>query len=176
VKVKTYLAVPADVRADIWRHLLSDAQDREQAAFMFVRSEAAEGEGIYRYVEWTPVPHDGFEYRSSAYIELTDDTRATVIKRAHDLSCSLVELHSHTGRWPAAFSWSDIEGLREFVPHVLWRLKGRPYFAIVVARTGFDGLVWAPDSEKPNLLGGIHAGSDLLVPTALSRWNGHGHD
>ncbi|HMO55394.1 MAG TPA: Mov34/MPN/PAD-1 family protein, partial [Tepidiformaceae bacterium] len=143
MKLKAYLAVPADVRADIWRHLFSDAQDREQAAFMFVRKEAAEGEAIYRHVEWAPVTDGGFEYHSSAYIELTDDTRAKVIKRAHDLSCSLVEVHSHTGPWPAAFSYSDIEGLREFAPHVLWRLKGRPYFAIVVARTGFDALGWA---------------------------------
>jgi hypothetical protein len=164
--------MPAEVHSQIWSHLFSDEHGREQAAFMFVRMDAEETT-LFRFVEWMPILAGGFEYRSSAYIELTDDSRATVIKRAHDLGCSLVELHSHTGPWPAAFSWSDIDGFREFVPHVRWRLKGRPYFAVVVANDGFDGFVWMNDAHDPVPISGLYAGSALLVATGLSRWDTH---
>jgi hypothetical protein len=164
--------MPGDVQAEVWSHLFSDPRGREQAAFMFVRTDPGET-ALFRFVEWMPILADGFEYQSWAYIELTDESRATVIKRAHDLCCSLVELHSHTGPWPAAFSWSDIEGFREFVPHVRWRLKGRPYFAVVVAKTGFDGFAWTTNAEEPVPLSGIYAGPNLLAPTGLSKWNGH---
>lgn len=165
-----HLSMPAEIHSEVWNHLFSDTHGREQAAFMFVRMDAEETM-LFRFVEWIPLLPDGFEYQSTAYIELTDESRAAVIKRAHDLGCSLVELHSHTGPWPAAFSWSDIDGFHEFVPHVRWRLKGRPYFAIVAANDGFDGFAWVGDAQSPVPLSGIYAGATLLVPTGLSRWD-----
>ncbi|MFQ5807933.1 MAG: hypothetical protein ACE5I3_15925, partial [Phycisphaerae bacterium] len=61
--------------------------------------------------------------------------RAT-FSEAHDRDACLVELHSHTSPWPAAFSVSDMIGFRDFVPHILWRLR-RPYGAVVVAGETF---------------------------------------
>lgn len=173
-----HLVMPAEVHSEIWRHLFSDPRGREQAAFLFVREEKNESASAlaFSHAEWMPILPEGFEYRSSTYLELTGESRAKVIKRAHDLGASLVELHSHTGPWPAAFSWSDIEGFQEFVPHVRWRLKGRPYFAVVVANTGFDGFAWTTDAEEPVPISGIYAGTKLLVPTGLSRWNGYNNE
>lgn len=171
-----YLVMPSDVHLAVMRHLLLDSDGCEQAAFMYVRPERGATPRSFQYVEWAPIPLEGFNYRTGAYLELTDATRAAVIKRAHDLDASIVELHSHLGNWPARFSWSDLAGFREFVPHVRWRLKGRPYFAVVVAQNGFDGFAWLSDSQAPEALGGILADSDEYTPTCLSRWDGYYHE
>ena len=46
----------------------------------------------------------------------------------------------------------NLEGLEEFVPHVRWRLGGRPYAALVFAPDGFDAMVWADESGAPEPL------------------------
>jgi hypothetical protein len=95
-----------------------------------------------------------------------------LIKRAHDLGTCLVEFHSHLGHGPAAFSWSDVTGLADFVPHVRWRLKGRPYAAVVVTKNSFDALAWVTPSPDPDSLEGILVGHDLKRPTnrSLTSW------
>ncbi len=51
-------------------------------------------------------------------------------------------------------------------------LKKRPYLAIVVARSGFDALVWLDNPKRPQQLDGILAGDRLLRPTnkSLGGW------
>lgn len=123
-------------------HLLPERMAAEAAAFLFARTEDG-GAGLhFHMVDWYPVPLEGFVTRSLYFLELSDETRGLVIKKAHDLGCSLIEVHSHAGNYPAQFSASDKSGFGEFVPHVLWRLKGRPYGAIVMARNSIDGLAW----------------------------------
>lgn len=99
---------------------------------------------------------------------MADRTRAALIKRAHDLDASLVELHSHPGPWPAAFSYADRMGLRETVPHMWWRLKKRPYLAFVVASSSFDALVWLDGPKMPRRLDGLVVGERFLRPTNFS--------
>lgn len=114
------------------------------------------------------MPDNGFIIRSPYHFELTEQMRATVIKKAHDLDASIVELHSHKGsRW-AEFSESDLFGFQEFVPHVWWRLKGRPYIAVVVSHTSFDGLVWLTNPNIPQRLDGIVTENSFLRPTKLT--------
>jgi hypothetical protein len=165
------LVLPSAVRDELWAHLLPSPRAPEEAAFVFAMREAEHDDDQYRYVEWFPVPPAGFASRSSVHFELTDEIRARTIKRAHDLGASLVEFHSHTGTWPAGFSASDIIGFREFVPHVWWRLKGRPYIAVVVASSGFDTALWVTSPETPSPLDGIMVESELLLPTGLTNWN-----
>lgn len=106
------------------------------------------------------------------YLELKHTARAAVIKRAHDLDVSLVEVHSHLGASPAGFSLSDRSGLRETVPHMWWRLKKRPYVAIVVAASGFDALAWIDNPSIPRALDALVAGNRILKPTnhSLGGW------
>ncbi len=162
------LKMSKTVRADIWAHLLPKRFIAEEAAFMFVRREIKNEDEIFEYLEWFLVPPNGFLSRSGYHFELTDEIRAKAIKQAYDLNASLVELHSHKGRWPAQFSPSDLLGFREFVPHVLWRLKGRPYLALVVSRSGFDGLVWMTNPGDLQCLDGILVEKAVLKPTKLS--------
>lgn len=173
---RVLLALRRDLQTALWRHLLPPGRAPEQAAFVYTAQETQDGATVFRGVEWYAVPPDGFASRSSVHFELADDVRAKVIKRAHDLGASLVEFHSHTGPWPAAFSGSDLAGFREFVPHIWWRLKGQPYLAVVVARSGFDGFAWIAGPETPGALSGLLVDQDLLQPTGLSRWESDDDD
>lgn len=167
---RTLLVLPGAVRDALWTHLLPRPGGPEEAAFVFAMPEATGGDNHYHHVEWFPVPPDGFASRSAVHFELTDEFRARAIKRAHDLGASLVEFHSHTGPWPAAFSPTDIIGFQEFVPHVWWRLKGRPYLAVVVAPSGFEGAIWVTGPHTPSALDGIMVESTLLRSTGLTNW------
>ena len=163
------LHVPSGVYEEIEAHLLQKKADSESAGFMFVVPANPGGvTNFYVHVDWCPVPSDGFVENSSFHLELTDEFRASVIKRAHDLGASIVEFHSHLGPQPARFSPFDRRGLREFVPHVWWRLRGRPYFAVVFTHTGFDGLAWVKGPEEPQHLDAIVADDGVFEPTKLS--------
>ncbi|CAE6485844.1 conserved hypothetical protein [Candidatus Nitrosotenuis uzonensis] len=162
------LVMPEDVYKNMWKHLLPKKMKYEQAAFLFVNASQSAGEIKLEYREWYAIPPRGFLIQSAGHIELNDETRATVIKKAHDLQACLVEFHSHLYSYEVGFSWSDISGFKEFVPHVMWRLKGRPYAAVVVGKTGFDALIWSKAANLPELLSEIHVGKRILRPTGAT--------
>jgi len=159
------LELPAGAYRSMRAHLLPRGARDEEAAFLFAHAEDA---GAFRFVDWYGVPGSGFLHRSAYSIELTEEARAFAIKRAHDLGASLVELHSHPFQRVSEFSWSDREGLREFVPHVRWRLRRRPYGAVVVAPTTFDGLAWFDDDTAPRPLAIRLDGAEVVMPTGRS--------
>lgn len=161
--MNTRLHFPAGLLDDLMGHLLRPLSIREEAAFLFARP-AAEA-GSFDVVEAVKLEGRDFVHRLSDYLELADETRARLIKRAHDLDASLVEMHSHLGPFPAAFSHADMIGLEDTVPYIWWRLKGRPYFAIVVASGGFDALAWLKGPDQPQALQSIVADGRLLHPT-----------
>jgi hypothetical protein len=142
----------------------------EQAAFMFAlrRSDT----DMFDVVEGTLMGRDDLAHQYSDYLELTDEARARLIKRAHALGASLVEMHSHPFPLPAAFSLADREGLRETVPHMWWRLANRPYFAIVIGPSDFDALAWLDNPRVPRALDALIAGEARLMPTnnSLKGW------
>lgn len=162
------LRLSPEVRAALWNHLLPKLSREEEVAFVVARYDRTEGSHQFRCIDWFPVPASGFASRSAFHLELSDETRAGAIKRAHDLGACLVELHSHLGEWPAEFSGSDLDGFDEFVPHVWWRLKGRPYVAVVVAPMGFDGLAWITGPSEPQRLARIETGRQTLGATGLT--------
>jgi hypothetical protein len=163
--------LPEQIYRSIWSHLLPTRFRNEEAGFMYVRPASAKIVYEFEFVDWHPVPPGGFLTRSLYGFELTDESRARVIKHAHDLGASLVEMHSHAGSWPAAFSVSDLIGFAEFLPHVWWRLQGKPYFAVVVTRKSFDGLAWLTGPDSPRRLDRIAVDKTSLVPTKLSALN-----
>ncbi len=165
---KIILEIPPEVYKAVWSHLLPKKFRAEEAAFLFVQRIAQDGADTFRYLEWYPIPPQGFLTRSRFYLELADETKAAAIKKAHDLGASLVELHSHYSSWPAQFSVSDLIGFKEFVPHVRWRLKGNPYFAIVVSKSSFDGFAWISDSKTANYIDCIISGGSEIPSTKLS--------
>jgi hypothetical protein len=164
----TILKITGSLHSEIMGHLLPAGGMREQAAFLFARAARTDGQALFDVIEARKLGPGDFAQQEGDYIELADATRAGLIKRAHDLDASLVEMHSHLGPWPAAFSYADRLGLQETVPHMWWRLKKRPYLALVVARSGFDALVWLDNAKVPRALDAMLAGDAVLTPTNYS--------
>jgi hypothetical protein len=159
---------PSPMQEAIWAHLLGNAADDEEAAFAFATIEHQDAHLRFRVTEWYPVTQEDLEERGPAGIELTDVCRAKVIKMAHDRGTSLVEFHSHPFPLPAGFSLTDREGFVEFVPHVWWRLRHRPYAAVVVAPTSADALAWIDDPLQPCRVDGLVADATFLPLTQHS--------
>lgn len=173
--------IPKPTFDQMRRHLLPRRTRSEQAGFIFAHTRFVPGASlIFNFSEWLPLTARDFTHQSPYHLELADETRAQVIKHAHDLQCSLIEFHSHPGPWPAQFSGSDFRGFDEFVPHVLWRLKGRPYAAAVVAPSGLDALAWVSSPREFLAVDAVTLGTKQLKPTGLSikaieegaAWNG----
>lgn len=161
------IQIPEGVYDDMRQHLLPRRSRDEQAGFVYAKPSQPSGASLsFEYLKWEPLRRGDFDHQSAVHLELRDETKARVIKTAHDLQCSLIEFHSHLGPWPAQFSGSDVAGFEEFVPHVLWRLKGRPYAAVVVTASGIDGLAWTPESTFA--LSALLLGNKQVRPTGRS--------
>lgn len=166
--MKVLLKMPDGMHDALTQHLLPGGSTREEAAFLFVIPRPEDQNVVFEVIEVEKLHPNDFASQEDDYLELNDETRARLIKKAHDLGASLVEMHSHPGPWPAAFSPADRFGLIETVPHMWWRLKNRPYLAIVVAPSGFDALVWLDNPKIPTRLDGVLADGKILQPTNYS--------
>ena len=163
--MRTTLVITAKERKRIWAHLLPRKLFVEQAAFIFADVREASGDIQLVWRESMLLGPEDFVIQTYCHIEIAEEVRGRLIKRAHDLGTTVVELHSHVGG-NAQFSGSDLYGFKEWVPHVRWRLKGKPYAAAVVTKTGFDAFVW--DGDSCSRLDAIRAGRKDLLPTGLS--------
>src|SRR6266705_1185971 len=162
------IQIPPSVYDDMRQHLLPRRSRDEQAGFVYAKPCQEQGASLnFEHVRWEPLGRDDFDHQSAFHLELRDETKARVIKQAHDLDCSLIEFHSHPGPWLAQFSGSDFAGFEEFVPHILWRLKGRPYAAAVMAPSGVDALAWTSASDVL-AVDSIVLGNERLRLTGLS--------
>lgn len=171
--MRTLLELDSGLHADLMAHLLGQNSSKEQAAFLFVTGKAISETIRFQVTDSYQASPADFARQEGDYLELSDDARKGLIKRAHDLGASIVEMHSHPGPWPAAFSIADQIGLQDTVPHMWWRLKNRPYLAIVVANSGFDALVWLDNPKTPRPLDGLVLGHKILKPTnnSLKGWS-----
>ena len=173
---KVFLRIDGGLHQQIWSNLLPGDACTERAGFLFVDSESEDDSIVFRELEWFPVPPDGFEKRTTRHIELRDGVLANVIKRAYDLDASIIEMHSHPKSYTARFSPFDQEGFEEIVPQITWRLQGKPYAAIVVARASFDGLVWLDAQQGPQHIAGIVVDGMTHEPTRMSTHQFGGND
>jgi hypothetical protein len=165
-----FIDVTRDQKTRIWNHLLPNPATRESAAFMFASVQEFAHALVLTAQDFMLVGEDGFWAQDDDYIELSDETRISIIKKAHRTNTALVELHSHPfdGPWAPAFSIADMNGFRETVPHMWWRLPSRPYAAIVVAPSGFDSLVWKRSPHSPVSLTALRMDGEALLPTGMT--------
>ncbi len=143
--------MPQKIYNKLNNHLFKQS-DKEQAAFIFAKVFKKKASTKFLFKSWHLVQPNEYEYQSTGFIELKDVTRQNIIVRATKLDASIIEIHSHLSEHRAQFSWSDLEGFQEFVPHLWWRLKAKPYAAIVFSKSDFDGLVWVDDPRVPRQL------------------------
>lgn len=148
------------------RHLLSGTA--EQVAFLLAEARLDADRCELRLVDLQEIPHQDFEAQTAFHLALKDEARARVIKWAWDQDLCLVEAHSHRFG-PARFSPTDITGLEEFVPHVWWRLRGRPYAALVLTEGDFDAVAWICGPHQPERVESLTVdGRTPATPTGLS--------
>lgn len=158
------LRLARNLHDDLMRHMRQS--DVEEVAFLAATTstepEVLEAFDLYR------VEPDEFAFQSDFHVRLSDLAKSSVIRWAHERRAALVEAHAHRGPWAAEFSASDLAGLSEWVPHVRWRLGGRPYAALVFAGSSYDGLAWTIPSNVPQAVGGLSVDGDLVEPTRLT--------
>lgn len=137
----------------------------ERVAFMTTEPDIA------RVVDWLPMT-DSDVTLGPWCAELTDEAIARFFQWAAKSEGAIIEAHSHLGRWadPARFSDFDVAGLREWVPHVRWRLGWRAYAALVVGPSTFDGVHWhGAKGASPQQLDSLEVvGGSLFEATALT--------
>jgi hypothetical protein len=133
--------------------------------------EAEQSAGAWRVVDVMYLDDENdYSCQGWAGVELADDIRPRTLKWATGHSAALIEVHSHrVGRRPTTFSTTDLRGLIEAVPTLVWRLGGRPYAAIVVGgRKDHDSLTWAERDSAPTPIGQVVVGGVPLTATQLA--------
>jgi hypothetical protein len=134
----------------------------EQIGFFLADFEPDECAFVLR--EWHLVPTEG-TVRQGLHVELTDETKNAVIASAWSTGLCLVEAHSH-GDWaPAEFSSTDLDGFDTWVPHLFWRLRGRPYAALVTAADTVDAVAWVDDPKVFQAVAVITIDGDPVATT-----------
>jgi len=174
MSVQTKLSVSTAIYREVRGHLLPEVPEAEEVAFLFARRSAS-AEGLtLEVIDHHLVRAAEYDRQGMAHLQIGNEVLGRMIKKAHDLEAALVEAHSHPYDYAGAacFSWSDRAGLADLVPHILWRLPGRPYLALVFAPEGFDALIWHADPKAPAALDALLVGNELLTPTShtLPRW------
>ena len=119
-------------------------------------------------LDWYPVQANEYEVQTSYYVQLVDEIRPKIIKKVFDLDAAIVEIHTHIGTSEAHFSPSDLEGFKEFVPHIMWRLDGKPYAAIVVTVKDFDALIWIDNPNEEAGLTELRVADKILTPNGIT--------
>jgi hypothetical protein len=137
------LTIPREIASTLLDHLAAGRD--EQLAFMLARPTV----GGFAVTDIRTVGWHGLDDQTAWHLALADDERAAVIKWAHEAGGVLVEAHVHLGGFPAALSAYDIDNLADWVPHVWWRLRHRPYVALVFSGRTFDGLAWLASPDEP---------------------------
>lgn len=151
-------------------HLLPQPVVAEEVAFLCAKPAVGRRRGALDVCELILVDPAQFRHRGLFHLQIGHEVLGHAIKRAHDLEASLIEVHSHPfpGMRAARFSQSDRAGLAEIVPHVRWRLPGRPYGALVVAPDGIDGLVWTDHFPGPEQVDAVAVDGRRRATSGLS--------
>jgi hypothetical protein len=125
---------------------LRDGPAVEQVAFFLARPVP---DGV-RLVDARAMGPADFDHQSAVHVSLAEHVRPELIAWAWERHLCLVEAHTHVRGDPVCLSPTDLSGLSDWVPHVWWRLRGRPYAALVFGDETVDGIAWrrsAADAE-----------------------------
>ncbi len=144
-------------------HLLES--DVEQVAFLQASYSKNKNNILFVCNDLLKIPPSGFDFQSDYHISLSDETRQSIIKSAWDSGYCLIETHSHINNDPVQFSYSDMKGFNEFVPHIRWRLNNLPYIALVFNKISFDALVWHEKNENFIGLDCLLVDQERIFPT-----------
>jgi len=123
--------------------------EKEQGAFLFANSSSKQNGLNLLVKDLHLIPSVAWDVQESFYLELNNDEKVKIMKKARDGNFDLIECHSHRNHGSANFSPSDLHGLAEFVEYVRWKLPGKKYGALVWTETSVIGKVWDSKSLSP---------------------------
>lgn len=155
------IVIPANVDRPLRQHL--DGRG-EQLAFLGAKVDS----DALSVASMLAIGPDLLDAQDPWHVALTDAGRVAVFRWAHNANLAVIEVHTHGNAWPACLSPTDIDGLVRWVPHVMWRLPGRPYAAVVVAGDTIDALIWPGLGLKPQTATAIERADRLYIPTGHS--------
>lgn len=169
--VKSSLFIPQKIYQNIYDYLFPKGVCFQSVAFIFAEIFKTSDSLEFQFNSWYPVKSCEYKCRYKEYVELKDMMRQKIIKKAFDLNAAIIELHSHVCLKGACFSPTDLQGFKEFVPHVWWRLNKKPYAAIVFSKSDFDAFVWVDDPEQYRQVTEIVVDDRHFYPTGLTLAN-----
>jgi hypothetical protein len=113
---------------------------------------------------------EDYEYQGPFGMALADGVRPWVLQWATQNAAALIEVHSHGVTRPTSttFSPTDLTGLQEIVPQLLWRLRGLPYAALVLGSDDLDALAWSRRSEALVVPDFVIMGERRMAPTGVA--------
>ncbi len=159
------IVIPAGILDHVQSHLFQN--QLEQAAFLFATTATEDGCTLFHVEDSYLVPPSGWDVQMDVYLEMTDEERAKILKMARDRNAAIIDCHSHPHSQEAVwFSPSDVAGITQFAQYAKWKLKGRPFAALVFGETSIDGVVWQGDFTSAEPLGALSViGQARLTPT-----------
>ncbi len=159
------ILIPAGILNRVQRHLFQS--HLEQAAFLFATTETEYGAVRFHVEDSYLVPASGWDVQMDVYLEMTDEERAKILKMARDRNAAIIDCHSHPhSQEDVWFSPSDLAGINQFAQYTKWKLKGRPFAALVFGETSIDGVVWQGEFAGAEPLGALAVvGQARLIPT-----------
>jgi hypothetical protein len=141
----------------------------EGTAFAFSSISEANGIMSLKVCEFDLIPQSECIGETEYGIELSDAAWNRVMARAFATKTSLIEMHSHPfSHNKVAFSSMDVNGLKDLVPQLWWRLENRPYAALVFGRSSIDALVWLESPQLPQMPQNINIQGRKIKPTGVS--------
>jgi hypothetical protein len=157
------IKIDNSIYSNIRSHLLHN--ELEHVCFLYYRPLFDEQHIVMDVQDFYIVPSHEYDYQSEFHVVLSDACQSKVIKKAWDKKLSLGEIHSHPLSIKAAFSTSDMSGFQDFVPHVWWRLKKGPYFALVISQIEIDALAWIKSPKIEEAIKKIEVGNSMVYPS-----------
>jgi hypothetical protein len=152
------------VARDTFDYLRQHLARPEQVVFGYARYH----EGRFDVVDIDAIAGRDIESQSKVHVALADGIRPRLIQSAWKRDLCLIEAHSHGPEGRAKFSMSDLLGFEEWVPHVRWRLQGRPYAALVCAGETWDAIAWRHPPTSPEPVAAIEIVDDGSIALSIA--------
>lgn len=105
--MKTTLHFPPGVYEDLLSHLLPPPPRVEEAVFVFVLTKPLPSETRLEFLAAEKLSAKDFAVQHELYLELTDEARRRLIKRAHDLKASIIDRKMAGGIFRFGPFWSQ---------------------------------------------------------------------
>lgn len=138
------IRIPEPLFQVVQDHLFS--RKGEHFAFFLANWSYSQGKPIFLVEDVILVPDDQVE-GTLDHMEVSADGYLLAVNDAVTSGRCLIEMHNHFGPKPR-FSYTDRDGLEEFVPYVMNSLPGRPYASMVWSNDTVYGEFFLPDGNS----------------------------